>query len=259
MTMMIPEISRSMLKNAAVLGMFAVVTVGAVTLLQQGTADRIQAAERAAQVRALGEILPAGSYDNHLLDNSVLIQDRLLGNKTPLPAYIALKEGRPTAAILQAVAPDGYSGAIHLLIGIHADGRVAGVRVIGHRETPGLGDKIDLAKSQWIRSFENKSLDNPEAEGWAVKKDRGAFDQFAGATITPRAVVGAVHRALQYFDAHKAELLTTAGEATEAAGDALESRSEPDETTVHSRAGSAATRDELRTTEPAAEPQGDQP
>ena len=248
-----------MLKNATVLGLFAIVTVGAVTLLQQGTAERIQAAERAAQVRALGEILPTGSYDNHLLDDSVLVQDRLLGNRSPLPAYVAIKDGRPTAVILQAIAPDGYSGAIHLLVGIHAEGRVAGVRVIGHRETPGLGDKIELAKSPWIRSFEGKSLTNPEADGWAVKKDRGEFDQFAGATITPRAVVGAVHRALQYFDAHKAELLAAEGEATEATGDVLESRTEPAEATVHSRAGGAATRDELRTTEPAAEPQGDQP
>ncbi len=248
-----------MLKNAAVLGLFAIVTVGAVTLLQQGTAERIQAAERAAQVRALGEILPAGSYDNHLLDDSVPIQDRLLGNKSPLPAYVAIKDGRPSAVILQAIAPDGYSGAIHLLVGIHADGRVAGVRVIGHRETPGLGDKIELAKSRWIRSFEGKSLSSPEADGWAVKKDRGEFDQFAGATITPRAVVGAVHRALQYFDAHKAELLATGGETTGAVGDALESRIEPAGATVHSRAGSAATRDELQTNEPEAEPQGDQP
>ncbi len=248
-----------MLKNATVLGLFAIVTVGAVTLLQQGTAERIQAAERAAQVRALGEILPTGSYDNHLLDDSVLVQDRLLGNRSPLPAYIAIKDGRPSAVILQAIAPDGYSGAIHLLVGIHADGRVAGVRVIGHRETPGLGDKIELAKSPWIRSFEGKSLTNPAADGWAVKKDRGEFDQFAGATITPRAVVGAVHRALKYFDAHKAELLAAEGATADAAGNALEGRSEPDEVTVHSRAGSAATRDELRTTEPAAKPQGDQP
>ncbi|MCQ4224852.1 electron transport complex subunit RsxG [Stutzerimonas stutzeri] len=257
--MIVPEISRSMLKNATVLGLFAIVTVGAVTLLQQGTAERIQVAERAAQVRALGEILPTGSYDNHLLDDSVLVQDRLLGNRSPLPAYIAIKDGRPSAVILQAIAPDGYSGAIHLLVGIHADGRVAGVRVIGHRETPGLGDKIELAKSPWIRSFDGKSLTNPAADGWAVKKDRGEFDQFAGATITPRAVVGAVHRALQYFDAHKAELLAAEGATADAAGNALEGRSEPDEATVHSRAGSAATRDELRTTEPAAKPQGDQP
>lgn len=259
--MMLPEISRSMLKNAAVLGLFAIVTVGVVTLLQQGTAARIQAAERAAQVRALGEILPAGSYDNALPDHSVLLQDRLLGNKSPLPAYIAIKDGRPSAVILQAIAPDGYSGAIHLLVGIWADGRVAGVRVLGHRETPGLGDRIELTKSPWIRSFDGKSLENPQAEGWAVKKDRGTFDQFAGATITPRAVVAAVHRALQYFDAHKAELLTTDAGTAEASGplDDQSDQSEPAEVTTHSRAGDAATRDALRASEPEVKPEGDQP
>lgn len=204
--MALPEISRSMLKNSLVLGLFAIVTVGLVALLQQATAGRIANAEREAQVRALSEILPQGSYDNHLLDNSIQLHDPLLGSKSPQTAYIALKDGQPSAVILRATAPDGYSGAIHLLIGIHADGRLAGVRVLGHRETPGLGDKIELAKSAWIRSFDGKSLSNPGEDGWAVKKDRGEFDQFAGATITPRAVVKAVHKALQYFDAHQEQL-----------------------------------------------------
>lgn len=204
---MLPEISRSMLKNALVLGLFAIATVGSVALLQQATAERIAAAEREAQVRALGEILPAGSYDNHLLDNRLEIDARELGLRSPQSAYLALKSGAPSALILPVTAPDGYSGAIHLLVGIFADGRLAGVRVLGHKETPGLGDKIELAKSQWIRSFDGKSLNNPGADGWAVKKDRGEFDQFAGATITPRAVVKAVHGALQYFAAHRAQLL----------------------------------------------------
>jgi len=202
----LPEISRSMLKNALVLGLFAIVTVGLVAVLQQATAGRIANAERQAQVRALSEILPQGSYDNHLLDNSIQLHDPLLGSKSPQTAYIALKDGKPSAVILRATAPDGYSGAIHLLIGIQADGRLAGVRVLGHRETPGLGDKIELAKSAWIRSFDGKSLSNPDEDGWAVKKDRGEFDQFAGATITPRAVVKAVHKALQYFDANQEQL-----------------------------------------------------
>jgi electron transport complex protein RnfG len=202
----LPEISRSMLKNALVLGLFAIATVGLVAVLQQATAGRIANAEREAQVRALSEILPQGSYDNHLLDNSIQLHDPLLGSKSPQTAYIALKDGKPSAVILRATAPDGYSGAIHLLIGIQADGRLAGVRVLGHRETPGLGDKIELAKSAWIRSFDGKSLSNPGEDSWAVKKDRGEFDQFAGATITPRAVVKAVHKALQYFDAHKQQL-----------------------------------------------------
>lgn len=204
--MALPEISRSMLKNALVLGLFAIATVGLVAVLQQATAGRIANAEREAQVRALSEILPQGSYDNHLLDNSIQLHDQLLGSKSPQTAYIALKDGKPSAVILRATAPDGYSGAIHLLIGIQADGRLAGVRVLGHRETPGLGDKIELAKSAWIRSFDGKSLSNPGEDGWAVKKDRGEFDQFAGATITPRAVVKAVHKALQYFDANQEQL-----------------------------------------------------
>lgn len=195
-----------MLKNSLVLGLFAIVTVGLVAVLQQATAGRIANAEREAQVRALSEILPEGSYDNHLLDNSIQLHDPLLGSKSPQTAYIALKDGKPSAVILRATAPDGYSGAIHLLIGIQADGRLAGVRVLGHRETPGLGDKIELAKSAWIRSFDGKSLNNPSEDGWAVKKDRGEFDQFAGATITPRAVVKAVHKALQYFDANQEQL-----------------------------------------------------
>lgn len=204
---MLPEISRSMLKNALVLGLFAIGTVGSVALLQQGTATRIAAAEREAQVRALAEILPAGSYDNHLLDNRIELNAPELGHRSPQSAYLALKDDQPSALILPVTAPDGYSGAIHLLVGIFADGRLAGVRVLSHKETPGLGDKIELAKSDWVRSFEGKSLSDPGEDGWAVKKDRGEFDQFAGATITPRAVVKAVHGALRYFDTHRAQLL----------------------------------------------------
>ncbi len=203
----LPEISRSMLKNATVLGLFAIATVGVVAAIQQGTAPRIAAAEREAQVQALAQILPAGSYDNHLLDNSRLLQDELLGNRNPAPAYLATLGGKPSAVILQVTAPDGYSGSIRLLVGILADGRLAGVRALHHRETPGLGDKIDLSKSRWILGFDGKSLTQPDEAGWAVRKDGGQFDQFAGATITPRAVVKAVHKALQYFDKHRAELL----------------------------------------------------
>lgn len=204
---MLPEISRSMLKNALVLGLFAIGTVGIVALLQQGTAERIANAEREAQVRALAEILPTGSYDNHLLDNRIELNAPELGHRSPQSAYLALKNGLPSALILPVTAPDGYSGAIHLLVGIFADGRLAGVRVLSHKETPGLGDKIELAKSDWILGFTGKSLNDPSEDGWAVKKDRGDFDQFAGATITPRALVKAVHGALRYFDTHRAQLL----------------------------------------------------
>lgn len=205
--MAMPELSRSMLKNSLVLGLFAILTVGIIAVIQQLTAERIAQSERAAQMRALTEILPAGSYDNDLLASTITLEDgKLLGNRTPQPAYVATREGQPVAVILQATAPDGYSGAIHLLVGIHADGSLAGVRVTGHKETPGLGDKIETAKGDWIHSFQGKSLHNPDESGWAVKRDRGQFDQFAGATITPRAVVKAVHKALHYFDSHQQQL-----------------------------------------------------
>lgn len=203
---MLPEISRSMLKNSLVLGLFAAITVAVVAITQQSTESRILQAERAAQIRALGEILPAQSYDNALLDNIITLNEPLLGHRTETPAYLATRAGQPAAVILQANAPDGYSGTISLLIGIMADGTLSGVRVIQHKETPGLGDRIELAKSPWIKSFDGKSLRNPAQRGWAVKKDQGDFDQFAGATITPRAVVSAVHKALQYFDQHHTEL-----------------------------------------------------
>ncbi|MCJ0974927.1 electron transport complex subunit RsxG [Pseudomonas sp. PS1] len=253
--MMLPEISRSMFKNSLVLGLFAIVTVGGVTLLQQFTAERIQSSERAAQLRALNEVLPRDSYDNQLLDNALELHDPLLGTRNPLPAYIAMKDGQPSAVILQAIAPDGYSGAIQLLVGIRADGRIAGVRVLSHRETPGLGDKIELAKSPWIRSFEDRSLADPGDAGWAVKKDRGDFDQFAGATITPRAVVGAVHRALRYFDANKQALLQATTRPV-TAEQALQDEAQPDEVTTHSRAGDAGARDDSRAATP--RPQGDE-
>lgn len=231
--MTFPEISRSMLKNSSVLGLFAVVTVGVVTLVQLATARQIEVAQQQAQMRTLTEILPAESYDNHLLDNRIEVHDPLLlGSKLPQTAYIALKEQQPSAVILQTTAPDGYSGTIRLLVGIRADGHLAGVRVLSHRETPGLGDRVELAKSNWILGFNGKSLSDPDEAGWAVKKDRGEFDQFTGATITPRAVVKAVHNALLYFDRHRAELLVASN--TGAARDA-DLRDEAEADVSHSR------------------------
>ncbi len=203
---MLPELSRSVIKNSVVLALFAAITVAVVAITQQSTESRIAAEQRAAQIRALGEILPAHSYDNALLDNVIVLNESLLGHRKDTPAYLASLDGEPAAVILQANAPDGYSGTISLLIGIMADGTLSGVRVIQHKETPGLGDAIELAKSAWITTFNGKSLSNPTERGWAVKKDQGDFDQFAGATITPRAVVKAVHKALQYFDHNQAEL-----------------------------------------------------
>lgn len=204
------SMQRSIRKNATVLGLFAAITVAIVALIQQGTVSRIDDARAQAQLQALAEILPAGSYDNNLLEHTLVLDDPLLGNRTAQPAYLAFLDNRPSAIILPATAPDGYSGSIRLLVGIMADGNLAGVRVLEHKETPGLGDKIETSKSDWIYSLTGRSLNNPPSERWEVKKNRGEFDQFAGATITPSAVVRAVHKALQFYDAHHEQLFASA-------------------------------------------------
>jgi electron transport complex protein RnfG len=122
-------------------------------------------------------------------------------------AYRALLDGKPVAVFLQPTAPDGYSGSIKLLVAILENGTIAGVRVLNHRETPGLGDYIETNKSSWIHGFIGRSLGNPEPKLWQVKRDGGVYDQFTGATITPRAVVRAVARSLEYFQTHRATLL----------------------------------------------------
>ena len=200
--------SRSILRNSVILGLFAVATVGMIAVTQQTTAERISEAQRRVQLSALNEIVPHDQHDNDLLTDSFSVQDRqYLSLSAPADAYRARQGERVSAVILPVVAPDGYSGRIDLLVGIRADGSIAGVRSVSHRETPGLGDKIDAGKSQWILSFNGKSLSMPIPEQWAVKKDGGQFDQFTGATITPRAVVKAVYQALNYFDEHRAALL----------------------------------------------------
>ena len=200
--------SRSILRNSVILGLFAVATVGMIAVTQQTTAERISEAQRRVQLSALNEIVPHDQHDNDLLTDSFSVQDhQYLSLSAPADAYRARQGERVSAVILPVVAPDGYSGRIDLLVGIRADGSIAGVRSVSHRETPGLGDKIDAGKSQWILSFNGKSLSMPIPEQWAVKKDGGQFDQFTGATITPRAVVKAVYQALTYFDQHRAALL----------------------------------------------------
>ncbi|SDS05302.1 electron transport complex protein RnfG [Halopseudomonas litoralis] len=200
--------SRSVLRNSLILGVFAVCTVGLIAITQQGTEERIIAEQQRMQMRALNEILPDDQHDNDLLDDAFSIDDRkFLGLPAPATAWRGRQAGAVSAVILPVVTMDGYSGRIDLLVGIQANGELAGVRVINHRETPGLGDKLEVGKSSWVFSFDGKSLSMPTPDGWAVRKDGGEFDQFTGATITPRAVVQAVHKALEYFSEHRDTLL----------------------------------------------------
>ncbi|MDO3384607.1 electron transport complex subunit RsxG [Gilvimarinus sp. SDUM040013] len=199
----------SISKNSVLLGLFALVTAGILAVTHSGTKERIQAAERAAAARALNELVPSSRIDNDLLADTLPIPEAMwpaLGLEEGEKIHRARKEDEVIAVILPAVAPDGYSGDIRLLIGVNRDGSLAGVRALSHKETAGLGDKIDLAKSDWILGFNGKSLQNPAREQWKVKKDGGAFDQFTGATITPRAVTAQVKRALEQVEQQRALL-----------------------------------------------------
>lgn len=191
-------------RNAIILGAFALLTAAVLAGTQLLTKDRIAAAQRKAAEQALLEIISSlpEKHDNDMLAESLEIPKALqetLSWRDSEKVYVAKKGDKVLAYLVPAVAPDGYSGDINILMGITPEGSVSGVRVLAHKETPGLGDKVELKKSDWILSFTGRTL-KPENEGeWAVKKDGGGFDQFTGATITPRAVVNQVKTSVQAF------------------------------------------------------------
>ena len=198
-------------RAALLLTAVATVTVGAVAVVHDLSRPRIEANERAQRVARLAEVLGQTQYDNDLLADAITVRDPdLLGTADALSVHRARLGGQPVAALIETVAPDGYSGSIRLLVAVDVHGRLLGVRVLSHKETPGLGDGIDRRKSDWIDAFAGRSLGDPAPEGWRVRKDGGEFDQFTGATVTPRAVVRAVHNALVYFDAHRDEIFAAA-------------------------------------------------
>jgi electron transport complex protein RnfG len=183
------------------LGVFALLASGALAWASSATSDAIAAAEAKDLRDSLAEVLPQGMADNDFLKDTVDLEK---GGKT-VTIYRARKDGVVKAALFK-VAERGYAGDIQVLMAVDSDGKTLGVRVLKHAETPGLGDKIEVKKDKWIRDFDGKSLGDPTPEKWGVKKDSGIFDQFAGATITPRAVVKAVKGGLEFFAAHKAEI-----------------------------------------------------
>lgn len=198
------ELGIAMTRGGLLLAGFAALTALLVAGTYLGTRDRIRDAERAAEEKALLQIVPRVLHDNSMLDDRMPLPagDPLLHLPDDRSLYIARRDGVAQAALVPAVAPDGYSGNIELLVGVNRDGTVAGVRVLRHRETPGLGDAVDHRKSDWIESFRGRSLRDPQPARWTVRKDGGDFDQFTGATITPRAVVRATARVLEYVEAH---------------------------------------------------------
>ena len=205
----------SMVRSAAALGLVAIAGTTLLTGVDTLTADRIVEQERRVMLEQLGQIIPA-QYDNQLLDDRFTFRNEPhFPNGQVVMAYRARQNGEPRAVVLKFDAVNGYNGTITLLAGINANGSLRGVRIISHKETPGLGDAIEIEKSDWVLGFSGKSLDNPVADKWAVKRDAGEFDQFTGATITPRAVVHAVRLALEYFEANREYLFDTAAESVE--------------------------------------------
>jgi electron transport complex protein RnfG len=209
--MRLPEIKsalfRNALRTAAIMLAFAFIGTLLLASVFDVTRAPIEASEKAARLSLFKEILPAQNYDNDLLASQVTIApNTLLGNRLPSIANVAKQQQQTAGVILEAIAHDGYSGDIKLLIAIRADGSISGVRVLAHKETPGLGDYIDIAHGNWIKLFDNESLEKTAAEKWQVKKDGGQYDYMVGATITPRAVVKAVKQALQFYQQNKQTL-----------------------------------------------------
>ena len=204
------QTARQILITGAILGGFAVIGSALVALTHEGTEERIEEAQREALLKRLHELVTPEQSDNDLYHDVIEVTDKaLLGSDKPVHIYRARKAGKPVAALLTPVAPNGYGGAIKLLVAVNVDGTLAGGRVLQHHETPGLGDDIEAERSDWILSFNNHSLASLTPQQWQVKKDGGVFDQFTGATITPRAIVQAVHRSLNYFQQHQETLFTT--------------------------------------------------
>jgi electron transport complex protein RnfG len=206
-------LGQSITRNSLLLAIFAVCTTLLISTTYLQTRDNIALQKRKAEEKALLQIVSRERHNNSMLDDTIAVGPEAagLGLREEKRIYIARQNGEVIAAIIPAVAPDGYTGAVDLIIGVNTDGTIAGVRALSHKETPGLGDKVDIRKSDWVLGFNGHSLTNPAVDGWAVKKDKGVFDQFTGATITPRAVVAATLRALQFAEANRETLFASGG------------------------------------------------
>lgn len=211
MVLMNNELLSQMIKPTLLLGAFALVGVVLLGIVNLQTIDRIADNEREALMNRLQEVVDEGSYDNDLLHDKIELPADGFRSNQPVTVYRARKQNQPTAAVFVTSTAKGYAGTIQLVVGIRMDKTISGVRVVRHNETPGLGDKMEMRRSPWVLGFDNTSLRQPEFSQWGVKKDSGYFDQFTGATITPRAIVQAVRDVLIWADndQHLAVLFTT--------------------------------------------------
>ena len=194
-------------KTVLIMATFTLVGTLGLAFIHEQSKGKIEVNEAIEKMKSFAQVLPANAYDNKLLEDFVnLPAGGELNNRDATKIYVARLAGVATAVILETTARDGYSGDIKLLMAVRNDGSISGVRVIAHKETPGLGDYIDILHGDWIKSFDHLSLITRPSAQWKVKKDGGQFDYMAGATITPRAVVNITQAALHYVEANKAQL-----------------------------------------------------
>ncbi len=194
-------------KNTKILALFAIACTAIVGLVSELTKERIKQQEQQQLLKTLHSIIEPSRYDNNIANDCIMMSAPELGSDKVQTAYIARKSGEVVAVAMTSTAPQGYNGNIDFIMAINNDGSVSGVRVLKHQETPGLGDKIEIRKNDWITSFTGKRIRSEDDNRWAVTKDNGMFDQFTGATITPRAVVNGVKSTLNYFTKNSERLL----------------------------------------------------
>ena len=193
--------------TAAAMIIFSLLASTALSISYFVTKTPIEESDARAKRIFLNQVIPSNLYDNNLVKDTISVEPNpLIGNKKNIDIYRAKKNNQVIAVIIETIAPDGYSGEIKTLVGIDQEYKILGVRVITHKETPGLGDYIEIEKSQWIKNFDLKSLDKMTEKEWAVKKDGGDFDYVSGATNTPRAVIKSTYKSLLYAKENKKRL-----------------------------------------------------
>ncbi len=198
---------QAMQKNGLTLALAALLSTALIAITHTLTAPTIEKKAKAQRLALLNQVIPKSFYNNAIATSCTLIDGAALSSKTPLPAFIAKKDGKATAIAIETIAPDGYNGIIKLLVGVGMEQNVLGVRVLAHNETPGLGDKIELDVSDWILSLSDKYVESEKDPRWTVKKEGGQFDQFTGATLTPKAVIKAAHQAAWFVSQNKTAIL----------------------------------------------------
>ena len=210
-------LAKASVRTALSLLFFAAIGTAMLASTFSLTRDVIVKTEEAAKLKLIMQVVPQSLFNNDILTDTVPVEaSKQLGTDHPTTAYRARLQGKPSAVVLEAIAPDGYSGKISLIIAIREDATVTGVRVVTHKETPGLGDYIEFARNRWITLFDGASHARYKEDDWKVKKDGGQFDYMAGATISPRAIIKAVHKALHYYEENRSRLFAPAASSPSA-------------------------------------------